>query len=63
VNLGLHAEAAGSSFIARCELCKRLLRIYERSLYGIGKKCKCGFVHHPPGLEEKGTFTRLKLKY
>lgn len=72
--MNLHDEAAGYSFIARCNNCKTLLRIYERSLYGTGKRCtnkKCKTLLEPEvtyvnldgeTIHRKANYTRIKLE-
>lgn len=72
--MNLHDEAAGYSFIARCNSCKTLQRIFDRSLYGTGKRCtnkKCKVLLEPGvsytdlegnHIHTEDNFTRIKLK-
>jgi len=41
----------------RCKKCGKRFLVYDRSFYGVGKKCPgCEFVHHPAVNEEVPTF-------
>ena len=60
--MNLHDEAAGSTSMVRCKPCGKVFQIYDRSIYGPGKKCPgCGFVHHGPGYNEEATYERVKI--
>jgi len=41
-------SGAGSTFEMPCPKCKKVLTIYHRSFYGVGKKCPhCGYLFGP----------------